>query len=80
MNKIETLANYAHDAWIGWMKYLFSKCTLNIDGTVTIPKESVDRWMRQMDTTYQELSDGEKKSDREEAYKIMYIVEDRRDS
>ena len=24
----EALADYAHDAWSGWMKYLFSKCLI----------------------------------------------------
>ena len=43
-DKREQLADYAHDAWSGWMKYMFSKCTKNLDGSMTIPANSVERW------------------------------------
>jgi uncharacterized membrane protein YvbJ len=69
----EDLANYAHDAWAGWMRYLFEKSTENTDGTVTIPKWAVDRWKRQMITPYIELPEEEKQSDREEADIMMEI-------
>jgi len=72
----EQLAKYAHDAWCGWMDYLFSKSTLNSDGTITIPKWAVDRWMRQSSTEYENLSEKEKTSDRDEADKIIKIVEE----
>lgn len=48
----EALAHYAHDAWSGWMRYLFAKSRRNQDGTVTIPQCGVDRWVRQMNTAY----------------------------
>lgn len=67
----EKLAEYAHDAWSGWMKYLFEKSTRNSDGSVTIPKPYVERWMRQMNTSYSDLPESEKKSDRLEADKII---------
>lgn len=71
----ESLADYAHDAWSGWMSYLFSVSTRNEDGTVTIPKWAVDRWVRQMGTPYAELPEEEKESDRKEADKMVKIVE-----
>lgn len=71
---IEKLAAYAHDAWTGWMKYLFSKSIINDDGTATIPKWAVDRWTRQCDTTYEDLPEEEKTSDRNEADKIISIM------
>lgn len=70
----EGLADYAHKAWSGWMKYMFSKCTKNEDGSMTIPKDSVDRWTRQMDTKYADLPEKEKESDRDEADKMIGIV------
>ena len=71
----ETLARYAHDgAWSGWMKYQFSKCTPNEDGTLTIPKWAVDRWTYQMNTPYDELPEEMKQSDREEADRIIEIL------
>jgi len=71
----EKLAKYAHDAWSGWMKYLFEKSTKNPDGTVTIPKWAVDRWTRQMNTDYWDLSQDERESDRKEADKIIDIMQ-----
>jgi len=72
---IEPLAEYAHNAWSGWMQYLFSKATDNPDGTVTIPELSVSRWKRQMNTDYAELPDNEKTSDRIEAERIVSVIE-----
>lgn len=74
----ETLAEYAHDAWSGWMKYLFEKSTKNADGTVTIPQWAVERWERQMNTPYSELPETEKASDRKEADEMLAIMADTR--
>jgi hypothetical protein len=72
---IELLSEYAHDAWSGWMRYLFSKSAINADGTVTIPRWAVERWRRQIGTKYSDLSDSEKMSDRKEAETILSIVQ-----
>ena len=69
----ELLSDYAHEAWCGWMKYMFSKAEINEDGTWTMPKWAVERWQRQMNTKYSELPEEEKKSDREEADKMLSI-------
>jgi len=74
----ELLAAYAHTAWAGWMKYMFSKSQLNLDGSVRIPAELVQRWTRQMNTPYEELPESEKLSDRDEADKIMKVVTENR--
>lgn len=71
MNNLEHCAEIAHSQWTGWMEYLFSKCTLNDDGTASIPKWAVERWTRQINTPYSELSEQEKNSDREEAQKYI---------
>jgi len=73
MRANEQLAAYAHEAWSGWMKYLFQKSPTNPDGSVTIPVELVERWKRQMNTAYEDLPEKEKESDREEALKMMRI-------
>ena len=52
---IELLADFEHDRWSRWQKYLFNKCIINSDGTLTIPKDLVDRWSRQMITDYENL-------------------------
>ena len=71
----EALSDYAHEAWSGWMRYMFSKMTANKDGTATMPKWAVERWSRQMEAVYSSLSEDEKESDRAEADKILSILD-----
>lgn len=71
----EQLAAYAHEAWAGWMKYLFEKGCSNNDGSFTIYPANVERWLRQMNTDYAELPETERESDRDEADKMLAIVE-----
>ena len=73
--RIINLASYAHEARSEWIKYLFSKNTLNSDGSFTIPKNLVDRWFRQVHTPYSSLPENEKASNIEEANKILKIWE-----
>ena len=72
--EIEILAEYAHDAWSGWMKYLFSKCENSSAGMV-IPDWANERWTRQMNTNYSDLPENEKESDRDEACKIIKLLD-----
>ena len=66
----EELANLCHEQWSGWMKYLFSKMSedkSNLGPYLFMPKWAEDRWKRQMNTAYKDLSEEEKESDRKEA-------------
>jgi hypothetical protein len=72
-NTREQLAAYAHEAWSGWMEYLFSKCDKQ-KYELIIPAWAVERWGRQMHTPYADLSDKEKESDRAEADKMLAII------
>lgn len=74
-NEREELAAYAHEAWSGWMKYIFAKSKENLDGTVTIPKWANERWRRQSATLYIDMPESEKASDRNEADKMLVIME-----
>jgi len=74
MNMREKFAELCHSQWSGWMKYLFSKCSKRADGSMIIPKWAVDRWSRQMQTPYHELSDDEMDSDRIEADKFIALI------
>lgn len=71
---IEPLAEYAHKAWSGWMRYLFNEATDNPDGTVTVPEWAVSRWKRQMHTDYADLPETEKESNRVEAEMIVTTI------
>ena len=72
----ESLADYAHEAWSGWMKYLYTKCSaIADDGAILIPASLVERWERQMNTSYSDLPENEKESDRKEADKMIEIFD-----
>jgi hypothetical protein len=70
----EAMAGLEHDRWSRWMKYQFSKGMFNEDGTWTMPAEAVERWQRQMDTPYDELSEEEKDSDRREVDQTLALL------
>ena len=70
----ETLADLCHEQWSGWMQYLFCKGVFNEDGTWTMHKEYAERWQRQMNTPYDELSEAEQDSDRKEADKFLRVM------
>jgi len=68
----ERLADYAHIAWGGWMKYLFKKSTKDFEkNTITIPPWAVERWTRQLNTDYVDLTEQEQRSDLAEADEIL---------
>lgn len=72
----DALAEYSHNqAWSGWMNYMFSKGIMNEDGSWTMPKEYVDRWKRQTNTLYHNLSEQEKKSDLKQADKMLELID-----
>jgi hypothetical protein len=79
----ERLAAYAHSAWSGWMEYMFSKCAGPTPdsvlgrprkGSFILPPDLVERWQRQMRTEYKDLPEEEKRSDRDEAQKMIDIM------
>ena len=72
--QIEVLANYAHSAWSGWMLYMFNKSIRHDNGSVTIARELVDRWTRQINTKYKDLPENERESDRKEAREILSLI------
>jgi hypothetical protein len=71
----ERLSDAVHKIWVNWMVYMFSVCIKNSDGSVTIPKEKVERWMRQINTDYNDLSEKEKDSDRHIVSKFLSFID-----
>ena len=70
----EKLAAQQHEIWAHWMRYLFSVCRENSDGTYTIPADEVKHWKYQIETQYTDLTEDDKKSDREQADKILRML------
>lgn len=80
METREELARYAHEAWSGWMKYMFGKAIpykpggiQAEEGALIIPKWAVDRWTYQMNTNYNDLPEKMKESDLSEADQMLSI-------
>lgn len=71
----ELLASVQHQIWASWMTYLFSKCEQKEEGLL-IPQNLVDRWQGQIDRGYDELTEKEKDSDREQVDKFWQIIGD----
>jgi len=73
---VEALAAYAHEAWAGWMNYLFGKCERAdcASSFLVIPEWAVLRWKRQAETKYADLPEQEKESDRKEAREMLRII------
>ena len=72
---IEELASIEHDRWAHWQEYLHSKCVKNEDGSLTIPSDLVEHWEKQIATKYQDLSEKEKDSDREQVDTYFPVIQ-----
>lgn len=81
----EALAAHAHVMWAGWMQYQFEKGAFTqaysqvggaLERVWVMPPWAVTRWTRQMETAYAALPEEEKESDRQEADRILALLED----
>ena len=70
----EALADYAHQAWSGWMEYMFGKLERRDDGALIIPAGYVAALQRLIDTPYADLDEAQKDNDRAEADRMLAIV------
>ena len=70
----ERIADMQHRIWTHWMRYFYTQCIPNPDGTFTIPVEKTEHWRRQMTTDYCDLTEKEKDSDRSQADKILKVL------
>lgn len=65
----EVLADLEHEQWSHWTKHMLDNLT---------PK-NIERWKRQIETPYSQLTEKEKDSDREWADKVLSLFEVRED-
>ncbi len=70
----EKISDVQHEIWNHWMKYQFSVCVANEDGSLTIPAIKVERWKGQMATSYFDLPENSKDSDREQTDKVVAVL------
>jgi hypothetical protein len=63
----EQLAALEHEQWAHWTRYLLDHLT----------PENVERWRRQCETPYDQLTEAEKESDRVWADRVLAIMTSR---
>lgn len=74
---LEFFASIEHNRWSNWQKYMHSKIMPTAhDSLMEIGAEWVNRWNRQINTTYDELSEAEKESDREQVYPYIEAMKE----
>ncbi|MEN8342596.1 hypothetical protein ABFP02_12775 [Acinetobacter baumannii] len=70
---LENIAAVVHEVWSHWQKYLHSQCIKQSDGSLKIPKDLVSQWNKQINLKYDQLTESEKNSDIEQAFKYKKI-------
>lgn len=71
---VEELAACEHERWSHWQRYMHSKGERRPDGSLVIPGELVQRWDAQIATSYADLSESEKMSDREQVRRYLPLI------
>ncbi|MFN0074005.1 MAG: hypothetical protein ACKVVP_21205 [Chloroflexota bacterium] len=71
---IERLAATEHDRWAHWQRYMHGMAERRPDGALILPAELVERWEAQISTSYADLSEAEKESDREQVRRYLPLL------
>lgn len=70
----ERLAAIEHERWASWQEWVHTVSDLQPDGTLVIPASLVQRWTRQIATPYDQLSEEEKISDRNQVDRYWHLI------
>ena len=73
---VEKGADLEHQRWSKWQSYVFSLCKKNKDGSLTISKERVAHWEKEIATPYSELTEKLKEYDREETRQYIPLLKE----
>jgi hypothetical protein len=71
---IEELASLEHQRWAHWQRFVHDQGKRQPDGSLVLPANLVERWERQINTSYDDLTDEEKESDREQVRKYFPLL------
>jgi hypothetical protein len=74
---LDELAAIEHERWAHWQRYVHEQGVLERDGSLTIPAELVARWERQITTHYEDLSEAEKNSDKDQVARYLDLIKER---
>jgi len=67
---LEAVAALVHRQWSNWARYMLDNVT----------EENIARWQRQIDTTYMDLPETQKDSDRAWAALYLFLINSRKDN
>lgn len=77
----EKLAAIEHERWADWQKYCFEKMEIprpvrvsNLGEVPFKPETDIQRWWRQIDTSYNDLSEFDKDKDREQVMRYWHLI------
>lgn len=73
---LEELAAIEHERWSTWQAHLHSQGMRQSDGSLVLSAELVARWERQIRTPYDQLTDAEKQSDRDQVRRYLPTIQD----
>jgi hypothetical protein len=73
---MEQLAAVEHERWSHWQRYMHGKGERRPDGSLVFPPQLVKRWDRLMATPYEELTNAERESDREQVRRYLQTIID----
>lgn len=71
---LDELAAIEHERWAHWQRYVHSKAERQPDGSLLIPADLVARWEKQIGTPFDQLSNKEKDSDREQVQRYLPLL------
>jgi hypothetical protein len=71
---VEVLAAVEHERWSHWQRYVHEMGEALPNGALLLPAKLVSRWERQISTRYEDLSEDEKESDREQVRRYLPII------
>lgn len=63
---IDLLAAVEHQRWAHWQRYMHGKGRTLADGSLLLPADLLARWETQIETPFDELTEDEKESDRDQ--------------
>jgi len=71
---VDDLATIEHDRWAHWQAYVHARGEHQADGSLVLPPELVRRWQSQIETSFGNLSEAEKESDRDQVRRYLPLI------
>jgi hypothetical protein len=71
---LDTLAAIEHERWSHWQKFMHAQCESTTEGALLIPPSLVARWEKQASTDFEDLSEKEKESDRDQVRRYLPVL------